>query len=190
MIRSIKIFKIFARIEWKDTSKNPQEVKTTPSRNDLDLVKGLGGQALHAPLPRSAGTPTRIPMEAPPDASPSRASPLGQTTPVEGSARGLRRAARGSFRRLKISIKVKTRLFLFLFLFLFLLSRSLGLTSGCVFPGPSRKTPAGRGGGRSGRGGAVLAGVELVTTGSRLQPMRPFKVLLVASRRPKWVHCV
>ena len=25
--------KIFARIEWKDTSKNPQEVKTTPSRN-------------------------------------------------------------------------------------------------------------------------------------------------------------
>ena len=32
---------IFAKIEWKDTSKNPQEVKTTPSRNDLDLVRGL-----------------------------------------------------------------------------------------------------------------------------------------------------
>jgi len=47
------------RTTWKDTSKNPtQEVKTTPSRNDLDLVKGLkrSGRALHAPkLPRSAG---------------------------------------------------------------------------------------------------------------------------------------
>ena len=55
--------KIFARIEWKDTSKNPQEVKTTPSRNDLDLVKGLKrlGQALHAPkLPRSAGIPDSL----------------------------------------------------------------------------------------------------------------------------------
>ena len=57
------ISKIFARIEWKDTSKNPQEVKTTPSRNDLDLVKGLKrlGQALHAPkLPRSAGIPDSL----------------------------------------------------------------------------------------------------------------------------------
>ncbi len=34
--------KVFARIEWKDTSKNPtQEVKTTPSQNDLDMVRGL-----------------------------------------------------------------------------------------------------------------------------------------------------
>ena len=32
---------VFAKIEWKDTSKNPQEVKTTPSQNDLDLVRGL-----------------------------------------------------------------------------------------------------------------------------------------------------
>ena len=71
--------KIFAKIEWKDTSKNPtgsknnslserfglgpQEVKTTPSRNDLDLVEGLkgSGRALHAPkLPRSAGIPDSL----------------------------------------------------------------------------------------------------------------------------------
>jgi hypothetical protein len=36
--------KIFAKIEWKDTSKKNTtagEVKTTPSQNDLDLVGGL-----------------------------------------------------------------------------------------------------------------------------------------------------
>ena len=35
----------------KIQAKTPQEVKTTPSQDDLDLVKGLkrSGRALHAP---------------------------------------------------------------------------------------------------------------------------------------------
>ena len=47
----------------KIQAKTPQEVKTTPSRNDLDLVEGLkrSGRALHAPkLPRSAGIPDSL----------------------------------------------------------------------------------------------------------------------------------
>jgi hypothetical protein len=50
------LFKIFARIEWKDTSKNPteevltvsQSVSQSVSQNDLDLVRGLrkSGRAL------------------------------------------------------------------------------------------------------------------------------------------------
>ena len=31
----MNVLKIFARIEWKDTSKNPQEVKTTPKDSKM-----------------------------------------------------------------------------------------------------------------------------------------------------------
>ena len=47
----------------KIQAKTPQEVKTTPSQDGLDLVKGLkrSGRALHAPkLPRSAGIPDSL----------------------------------------------------------------------------------------------------------------------------------
>ena len=72
---------IFAKIEWKDTSKNPQEVKTTPSQNDLDLVKGLRKSG-RQPFTRQScrdpqESPTHSRRERPPDASPLRASPPG-----------------------------------------------------------------------------------------------------------------
>ena len=46
----------------KIQAKTPQEVKTTPSRNDLDLVKGLkrSGRALHAPKDRHT---RQLPLE-------------------------------------------------------------------------------------------------------------------------------
>ena len=52
-----------SKSQSKIQAKTPQEVKTTPSQDDLDLVKGLKrlGQALHAPkLPRSAGIPDSL----------------------------------------------------------------------------------------------------------------------------------
>ena len=90
----------------KIQAKTPQEVKTTPSRNDLDLVEGLplgmiwtwwrDSKGRAEPFTRQScrdpqESPTHSRRVQPPDASPLRASPPcgPSTTPVEGSARGL-----------------------------------------------------------------------------------------------------